>query len=256
MKPQRNISAPFQPPNSVKSAVVGESPRSPVRRTKPALTRSSRPEDRIDYISHKFVPLEADPHITFEKYCGPTPESNWVIPGKLLVGAYPASQDDSETFELLTSILRLGVNQFICLQLEYKADVTEAMWRRGQALRPYFEDVKLLVKNKHKFKILSEEGNVCESEHLNFVHFPIKDCSVTDDAGVFQLALDLVESISKGQVQYLHCWGGHGRTGTLVCIMLHLMYGVSRAAPLSSAGLLSPFPQFPLSSSLRSVANR
>lgn len=188
---------------------------------------SARAENRIDYLSHKFHPLEADDQVTFEKYCGPTPESNWVIPGKLLVGAYPASQDDTETFELLTSILRLGVNQFICLQLEYKSDVTEAMWRRGQALRPYYEDVKLLVKNKHKFKILSEEGNVCESEHLEFVHFPIKDCSVTDDDGVFQLALDLVESISKGRVQYLHCWGGHGRTGTLVCIMLHLMYGVS-----------------------------
>ncbi|CAN0217928.1 unnamed protein product [Ectocarpus fasciculatus] len=26
---------------------------------------------------------------------------------------------------------------------------------------------------------------------------------------------------------YLHCWGGHGRTGTVVCIMLHLMYGLS-----------------------------
>jgi len=25
---------------------------------------------------------------------------------------------------------------------------------------------------------------------------------------------------------YLHCWGGHGRTGTLVSIMLHLMYGL------------------------------
>ena len=23
---------------------------------------------------------------------------------------------------------------------------------------------------------------------------------------------------------YLHCWGGHGRTGTIVCLMLHLMY--------------------------------
>ena len=26
---------------------------------------------------------------------------------------------------------------------------------------------------------------------------------------------------------YLHCWGGHGRTGTIVCIMLHMMYGLS-----------------------------
>ena len=36
----------------------------------------------------------------------------------LLVGAYPASQDDTETFELLTSILKLSITQFVCLQLE------------------------------------------------------------------------------------------------------------------------------------------
>ena len=54
---------------------------------------------------------------------GPTPESNWVIPGKLLVGAYPASQDDTETFELLTSILKLGVTKFVCLQLEVSEGV-------------------------------------------------------------------------------------------------------------------------------------
>lgn len=52
------------------------------------------------------------------QYCGPTPESNWVIPGVLLVGAYPASQDDVETFELITSILLQGVRKFVCLQQE------------------------------------------------------------------------------------------------------------------------------------------
>jgi hypothetical protein len=77
-----------------------------------------RPHNRVDYLSHTFPPLEHSENIKKHCYCGPTPESNWVIPGKLLVGAYPASQDDAETFELLTSILRLGVTQFICLQLE------------------------------------------------------------------------------------------------------------------------------------------
>lgn len=62
--------------------------------------------------------LEADEEITFERYCGPTPESNWVLPGVLLVGAYPASNDDNETFDLLTSILLLGVTKFVCLQRE------------------------------------------------------------------------------------------------------------------------------------------
>ena len=31
---------------------------------------------------------------------------------------------------------------------QYKSGVTESQWRSGQALRPYFEDVSLLVKNK------------------------------------------------------------------------------------------------------------
>jgi protein-tyrosine phosphatase len=44
---------------------------------------------------------------------------------------------------------------------------------------------------------------------------------------VLELAKLLVKSISENEIIYLHCWGGHGRTGTLVCIMLHLMYGVS-----------------------------
>jgi hypothetical protein len=36
----------------------------------------------------------------------------------LLVGAYPASQDDEETYELITSILKEHVTKFVCLQQE------------------------------------------------------------------------------------------------------------------------------------------
>ena len=73
-------------------------------------------------------PLEDSQTVTLEKYCGPTPESNWVLPGKLLVGAYPASENDEETFALLSSILNCKVNKFICLQQEYKMHgVTETM---------------------------------------------------------------------------------------------------------------------------------
>ena len=74
-------------------------------------------------------PLEDIQSVTLEKYCGPTPESNWVLPGKLLVGAYPASENDEETFALLSSILKCKVNKFICLQQEYKMQgVTESMY--------------------------------------------------------------------------------------------------------------------------------
>lgn len=100
------------------------------------------------------------------------------------------------------------------------------MWRYGHALRPYYDDVKKLVSEKNNIEALNGY-NVVDIDHLSFVHFPIKDCSITDDGRVLELAISLVKAISEGEIMYLHCWGGHGRTGTVVCIMLYLMYGVS-----------------------------
>lgn len=87
--------------------------------------------------------------------------------------------------------------------------------------------MKLILKNKSLFPLLNDKSHVATLDTTSFVHFPIKDCSVTDDTRVLQLALKLVDDIYKGDIIYMHCWGGHGRTGTLVSIMLHLMYGVS-----------------------------
>ena len=72
----------------------------------------------VDYRNFKFKPLTITSEVTFSEYVGPTPESNWVIPGVLLVGAYPASQDDEETYELITSILKERTSTFVCLQQE------------------------------------------------------------------------------------------------------------------------------------------
>lgn len=81
-----------------------------------------------------------------------------------MVGAYPASRDDNETFQLLSSLLQYGINEFVCLQQEYQPFVTDHMWRNGAALRPYFDDVKLILKNQHKFQIFQDKGFV----YINF----------------------------------------------------------------------------------------
>ena len=70
------------------------------------------------------------------RYIGPTEESNWVLPGRLLVGAYPSAVDDALNEKILTSILRLGVTTFVCLQKEYEHNSPEYLWRSGRALRP------------------------------------------------------------------------------------------------------------------------
>ena len=104
------------------------------------------------------------------RYMGPTDESNWVLDGCLLVGAYPCSQHDATTTAILTSILGLGVTTFVCLQQEYQHEgVTEEEWRSGAKLRPYIFDAIRLVDTLPPgfFKNGKISG-------LEFVHFPIQ----------------------------------------------------------------------------------
>lgn len=230
----RNISAPFQKRDEHSQDASHHQ------------TQHATP-DYIDYTNAKFQDLEHVQVVQFDKYVGPTPESNWVIPGRLLVGAYPASQSDVETFELLISILKQGVTSFVCLQQEYRTHgVTEAMWRGGHALRPYFEDVKLIVKNKSMFKSLSEHPNIVDLQSLDFVHFPIRDCSISDDGAVLKLSQSLVGRLHRGERLYVHCWGGHGRTGTVVCIMLHLLYGMDAKSAMAYCQRVHDLRQCPV----------
>ena len=77
------------------------------------------------------------------------------------------------------------------------------MWRSGQALRPYFEDVRAIVRKKHLIPCLAGHDVVSEQK-LCFTHFPIRDCSVTDDDRVLELAVSLVRCIAEGPVSYTH----------------------------------------------------
>ena len=40
---------------------------------------------------------------------------------------------------------------------------------------------------------------------------------------VFELALATVH----GKKSYVHCWGGHGRSGLAICLLYHFLYGIS-----------------------------
>jgi len=201
---------------------------------------SDAQSDAPDEEELSFPSLEPFGKMKFKTYCGPTPESNWVIPGLLLVGAFPASKDDGETFSLLNAILLLGITMFVCLQQEYNPRVTENMWRRSNALRPYFQDVEKIVHQKR------HEANIVSPEKLSFVHFPIKDCGVSDDDSVLELAKKLVQAIAHGDIIYMHCWGGHGRTGTVVCIMLHLMYGLTATEAMQRCQAVHDFREYPV----------
>jgi len=180
--------------------------------------------DAVGHWNYDFDALDEEESIIYDTYVGPTPESNWLIPSRIMVGAFPASEDDNETDELISSLLFSRVSTFVCLQQEYQVHVTEQDWREGRALRPYFKDAKSIAE---KFQGTIYADIVCPPTGLRFIHFPIVDCSISDDTYILKLCIDLVRRISQGEILYIHCWGGHGRTGTVVSIMLHLMYGLS-----------------------------
>ena len=54
----------------------------------------------------------------------------------------------------------------------------------------------------------------------HFAH-PIPDMSVIDHDGYDEILARIRDEISSGRVVYVHCWGGKGRTSTVVgCLLI------------------------------------
>lgn len=113
----------------------------------------------------------------------------WVVPGKFLAGEYPGSPNGIEAREKIDRLLGFGVDCFV--DLTHEAD----------ELEPY-ED------------ILREAAGIRE---VRLVKFPIPDVSIPRSKASTVSILDAIdEAIRKGNLVYVHCWGGVGRTGLIV----------------------------------------
>ena len=77
--------------------------------------------------------------------------------------------------------------------------------------RPYIKDAQRILSQAH-----ATGSATIRQQKLDFLHLPIIDGSVTTDAAISRLADDCCARVLAGQRLYIHCWGGHGRTGTLV----------------------------------------
>eukprot|EP00878_Enallax_costatus_P023750 GHUV01025289.1.p1 GENE.GHUV01025289.1~~GHUV01025289.1.p1 ORF type:complete len:156 (+),score=23.44 GHUV01025289.1:1074-1541(+) len=132
---------------------------------------------------------------------GPTPFSNWVMPGQVIAGAYPASMDDAETERTLSLLLELGINTFVCLQAEVNIHIPEHAWRSGMGLRPYIKDAQKLLSKAHE-----SNSSRIKQRKIDFLHLPIIDGSVTTDTAMSRLADDCCERVLRGEKLYIHCW--------------------------------------------------
>jgi hypothetical protein len=113
----------------------------------------------------------------------PIADSYWVEPGRFLAGEYPGARDADDAARRIELFVAAGVTSFV--------DLTE----EDEGLRPYRD--------------LLGEG-------IRYVRSPIRDngCPTADELEETLAHIDA--ELAGGQVVYLHCWGGHGRTGLVV----------------------------------------
>ncbi len=125
----------------------------------------------------------------------PIPDSYWVEPQRILAGEYPGARDEGEAREKVRRILRAGVTCFV--------DLTVA----GEGgLRPY--------------AALAQEEAEALGRRVEHRRRPIEDLSVPTREQILAILAEIEAISAGGGVPYVHCWGGIGRTGTVVGCLL------------------------------------
>ena len=140
----------------------------------------------------------------------PIPESYWVIPGRLLAGEYPGVSYAPEiTRKRLEAFLMAGFNTVIDLTWE------------GET-----EDYKPVLRD--------QAGNF--GLNVECLQFPIGDFGLPTPEAM-TATLDAIDgALARGRKIYLHCFGGIGRTGTVVGCYLtrHGLTGVEAILQLAN----------------------
>lgn len=120
----------------------------------------------------------------------PRPNDNtyWVN-DHLLAGEYPGHWSDTIACHRLQAYLDCGVSSFV--------DLTQT----GE-----------LARYDHLLPSQSANG-----KRIEYQRMPIRDLDVPRSPGHMAAILDRIDrDIKQGHTVYVHCWGGIGRTGTVV----------------------------------------
>lgn len=117
----------------------------------------------------------------------------WVEPGRVLAGEYPGDPDPTVARQRVDVLVDAGIHTFV--------DLTGP----SDGLAPYTDLVTAAA---------SARGL-----DLRHQRFPIPDFSVVADPEYDDVIALVTDGASRGGV-YIHCWGGVGRTGTVIGCLL------------------------------------
>ena len=115
----------------------------------------------------------------------------WVEPDRLLAGEYPSSTDPARAAQKRRVLIEAGVDTIV--------DLTED----GEMSSPYYD-------------LLREEAAKSGRNVPRHIRYPIPDTHIVDDQDYDRILAEIQRAISAGGVVYVHCWGGKGRTCTVI----------------------------------------
>lgn len=127
---------------------------------------------------------------------GPIYRSYWVIPGRLLAGFYPGSKDPVQESANLQALLNAGIRHFINLMDADERD------HDGNPFRPYHERLRFMAE--------------LQGLDVTWERAAIGDFSVPTQAQMVRILNRIDQAMALHRPVYVHCWGGIGRTGTVV----------------------------------------
>ena len=115
--------------------------------------------------------------------------SNWLDQNKrIMVGGKPYSDDDLQY--LYNNDIKVFVNLTTSRELNSKQNF------------------------KYHLKLPSD---------IQFIHFPIRDMLIEQDESTMDLVRNII-TMSQNNRVYIHCKGGHGRTGVVAGLIMHTLY--------------------------------